>query len=233
MNKLLFSIASIATVLICGCVSQSDYEALSADCKAMNDRLTKIESDLYKIEIKQAPRDSSQKTEEKKFEPNKDVEIEVINTKVNAFIKEYVGVSFGDDIATVKDDDENNGRYSRNIKMVKPFKYFDKAYLEFTDGKLTCVRIDASIDKKFSAESVEKRFREVRDDLASSLGFQQDFRLPQKFRRERKSTDFYIDTGTDTYNDKYMLSITFGNRKLREELEEKRKKLGEELPEVK
>ena len=56
MNRLCFVLALLSVVLYCGCVSQSDYDALAADFRAMNDRISKIEGDLYKVEEKSAPK---------------------------------------------------------------------------------------------------------------------------------------------------------------------------------
>lgn len=235
MNRLCFVLGLLSVVLYCGCVSQSDYDVLVADFCAMNDRVSKMESDLYKVEIKKAPRDTSAKVEEKKFEPNKDVEVAVIDAKTEAFIKEYVGVKFGDDISTIKDDDESNGRNTRNIKLVKPFRYFDKAYLGFTDGKLTSIRIEAWVEKKFSYDSVMKRYEEACDDLALTLGYQQNFSLPVRLRRENKRPTVSIskDYVSSTYGNHYVLKIFFYNQPMVEALRKARNKAGEELPEVK
>ena len=54
MNRLCFVLGLLSVVLYCGCVSQSDYDVLVADFRAMNDRVSKMESDLYKVEIKKA-----------------------------------------------------------------------------------------------------------------------------------------------------------------------------------
>jgi len=235
MNRLCFVLGLLSVVLYCGCVSQSDYDVLVADFRAMNDRVSKMESDLYKVEIKKAPRDTSEKVEEKKFEPNKDVEVAVIDAKTEAFIKEYVGVKFGDDISTIKDDDESNGRNTRNIKLVKPFRYFDKAYLGFTDGKLTRIIIEAWVEKKFSLDSVMKRYEEACDDLALTLGYQQNFSLPVRLRRENKRPTVSIskDYVSSTYGNHYVLKIFFYNQPMVEALRKARNKAGEELPEVK
>jgi len=234
MNRLvLCSMLTMMTALFCGCVSQSDYDALAADFRAMNDRVSKMEGDLYKVEIKTAPRDNASKVEEKRFEPNKDVELAVIDTKTEAFIKEYVGVKFGDDISTVKDDDESNSRNSRKIKMVKPFKYFDKAQLYFTDGKLTHIRLEASIEKKFSQDSVMKRFKEACDDLSLTLGYQSDFGLPARLRRDNKRPAISVWKSSGTCGERYCLEISFSNEGLEEDLRKARNKSGEELPEAK
>lgn len=234
MNRLCFVLGLLSVVLYCGCVSQSDYDVLVADFRAMNDRVSKMESDLYKVEIKKAPRDTSEKVEEKKFEPNKDVEVAVIDAKTEAFIKEYVGVKFGDDISTIKDDDESNGRNPCNIKLVKPFRYFDKAYLGFTDGKLTSIRIEAWIERKFSLDSVMKRYKEACDDLALTLGYQQNFSLPVRLIRENKRPTVSISKDfSSTYGNHYYLRIYFYNQPMEEALRKARNKAGEELPEVK
>ena len=230
----ILDVAVSSMILVCGCVTQGDHEALRADYHALNERVARMENDLYKIEIKTAPREMSEKVEDKKFEPNKDVEVSVIDIKTETFLKEYVGVSFGDDISSVKDDKESNDRYSRNVKMLKPFKYFDKAYLSFTDGKLTYIQIQASIEKKFSRDSVMKRFKEACDDLSVTLGYQADFSLPVRLRRENKRpavSVVYRDSSTSS--DKYLLSISFANTGLRDALIKARNKSGEELPEVK
>lgn len=233
MNRLCFVLTLLSVVLYCGCVSQSDYDVLVADFRAMNDRVSKMESDLYKVEIKKAPRDTSAKVEEKKFEPNKNVEVAVIDAKIEAFLKEYVGVKFGDDISTIKDDDESNGRYTRNIKLIKPFRYFDKAYLEFTDGKLTYIVLKAWIEKKFSHDSVMKRYQEACDDLSLTLGYQQNFSLPVRLRRENKRPTVSIGKSTDASEYHYVLKISFYNRSMEDALRNARNKAGEELPEAK
>ena len=233
MKRMMMAVGFCGVAAVCGCVSQSAYDSLVKENKELGERVAKIESDLYKVEIKTAPRKEDPPAKVQNFEPNKDVEIAVIDTKTEVFLKEYVGVKFGDDISLVRDDDESNGRSTRNIKMLKPFKHFDAAHLEYTGGKLTEVGILGRIEKKYSNDSVTKRFKEAKDDLALTLGYQEEFRLPIRLRREGKRPAVSIWGNKDTCNDHYRISIWFKNEEIVKSIYAAQNKAGEELPEVK
>lgn len=117
----------------------------------------------------------------------------VVDAKIDDFLKEYLGVQFGDSIDKFpeeKQDANPNTRRSallrsrfrgmegeptidkRNIPVLKKFKYFDKAYAEFCGGKLYKVIFIANIDKKYSYDSTREKVNHAIADLAVSLGLE-------------------------------------------------------------
>ena len=112
-----------------------------------------------------------------------------IDAKVDAFLKEYFGVQFGDSID--KFPEKENGRRvhfvpkykTRDIPVLKKFEYFDKAQGNFYGGKLCSVdfRVDINTnsygsvivdDNTNSYDSIIENIEPVFVDLAVSLGFE-------------------------------------------------------------
>lgn len=101
----------------------------------------------------------------------------MIDTKINAFLSEYLGVAFGDSID--KYPNAINGRgclydHCRIITVRKKFQYFDKALAHFEEGKLYAVSFFADIEDKYSIDSTNERISKTRADLAATFGLDSD-----------------------------------------------------------
>ena len=163
------------TLLVCavglvgGCATTSQMDNANIQIGALESRIARIEKDLYRVEVKSAPK----QVVEPKFVPATEVEQNVIDTKIDAFLKEYLGAQFGDSIdlyPTLVCDNDN----VRRIQVKKPFGYLDKATGHFEDGKLYSVSFVADIDKKYSEDSVNERIKQTLADLAVSFGMSSD-----------------------------------------------------------
>jgi hypothetical protein len=78
-----------------------------------------------------------------------------------------------------------------------------------------------------------KRYKEACDDLSLTLGYQQNFSLPVRLRRENKRPTVSISKDYNICENHYVLKISFYNQPMVEALRKARNKAGEELPEVK
>ena len=173
-----------AVGLVGGCAKTSQMDKAYVQIGALESRIARIEKDLYRVEVKSAPK----QVVEPKFVPATEVEQNVIDTKIDAFLKEYLGAQFGDSIdlypTLVRDYLKNRLRY---IQVKKPFGYLDKAVGRFSDGKLYSVSFVADIDKKYSEESVNKRINQTLADLAVSFGLASDA-FSNRWRRRSESS---------------------------------------------
>ena len=240
------------TLLVCavglvgGCATTSQLDNANIQIGTLESRIARIEKDLYRVEVKSAPK----QVVEPKFVPATEVEQNVIDTKIDAFLKEYLDAQFGDSIdlypKRVCSDDN-----VRRIQVKKPFGYLDKATGHFEDGKLYSVSFVADIDKKYSEDSVNERIKQTLADLAVSLGLSSDvfsrywrshFRLLRS--QERSSRSRYnllrYHNSYDDFNvpkEFWRLGAVFENDKLYKKLmAEKRTRQsaqGEVLPEKK
>ena len=177
------AILTVATI-ITGCATTSQIDEANARVQELEKRLARIEGDLYKVEEKSAPK--QEKKAEPKFVPAKEVEQSVIDTKINAFLSEYLGVAFGDSIDkypnAIEGRDYLYDRY-RIITVRKKFQYFDKALAHFEGGKLYAVSFFADIDDKYSIDSTNERIDQTRADLAVTFGLASDaFKNASKYR---------------------------------------------------
>lgn len=246
-------ILTVATI-IAGCATTSQIDEANARVQELEKRLARIEGDLYKVEEKSAPK--QEKKAEPKFVPAKEVEQSVIDTKINAFLSEYLGVAFGDSIDkypnAIKDRDYLYDRY-RIITVRKKFQYFDKALAHFEEGKLCTVYFFAYIDDKYSIDSTNERIKQTQADLATTFGLASDafgllrgVRSLRRVMRGEKSrsvktsytlgqADFDIMDLTPKGFRRYGVKISDYNlvRRLRDEKAAKDRAKGEQLPEAK
>lgn len=167
MNKLIIVCAGM---IVAGCATTDQLAEANARVQELEKRVAKIEGDLYKVEEKSAPKQVA----EPKFVPAKEVEQNVIDAKIDAFIKEYLGVQFGDGIDKFPKKMEGYGMHMDNqarvIPVLKKFKYFDKAEGRFEDGKLYGVRFYADIDAKYSIDSTDEKINQALADMAVTFG---------------------------------------------------------------
>ena len=153
-------------LIVAGCATTTQLEEIEK-------RLARIEGDLYKVEVKSAPKvekPEAKKAAQPKFVPAKEVEKNVVDAKIDAFLKEYLGVQFGDSIDKFPEMIDNRHTMERVVPVLKKFKYFDKAVARFTHGKLYRVVFIADIDAKYSLDSTNEKMEQVFADLGVTLG---------------------------------------------------------------
>ena len=205
------------TLLVCavglvgGCATTSQMDNANIQIGALESRIARIEKDLYRVEVKSAPK----QVVEPKFVPATEVEQNVIDTKIDAFLKEYLGAQFGDsiDLYPMKASNEDN---KRRIQVKKPFGYLDKAIGWFEDGRLYKIWFVADINKKYSENSSYERINQNMADMAVTFGLASD--AFQKGRRSlfRSSEDSAPRPGyrLSKYGDIYDPSVPMGFRRL-------------------
>ena len=100
-------------------------------------------------------------------------EKKAVDAKIDAFLKEYLGVQFGDSIDKYPDMTGSvSNDLCRVIHVLKKFQYFDGAAGEFYNGKLYKVMFYATIDEKFSIDSTKEKIAKSLSDLAVLLGLE-------------------------------------------------------------
>ena len=111
-----------------GCATTSQVEESNNRILDLEKKIARIEGDLYRVEVKSAPK---QQLAGPKFVPAKEVEQNVIDTKIDAFLKEYLGVAFGDSIEKYPETIEGRLYWAKNririIPVQKRFQYFSPA----------------------------------------------------------------------------------------------------------
>ena len=192
-------------------------------------------------------------------------EKKAVDAKIDAFLKEHLGVQFGDSIdkspGEKQDANPNtrrgallrsrglageptNSADTRNIPVLKKFKYFDKAYGKFFEGKLYRVEFRANIDKKYSFDSTREKINQAVADLAATLGLESsafkdepwhgvDAAPSHAYFRSMTSaprTSYTLDKIFQSYlEDVWVYTVSFEDAGLRNRLrEEKRKAEAEE-----
>lgn len=128
----------------------------------------------------EAEREAAKKAEDKK----------AVDAKIVAFIKEYLGVQFGDSIDKFPDSitDDSKDR-CRAIKLLKKFKYFDKAAGYFYCGQLYGVMLYTDLNEKYSIDSRNEKMFQTIVDLAVTFG------IPDtKYDSSRNLTSYYLYT---------------------------------------
>ena len=234
--------------IVGGCATTTQMDNANIQIGGLESRLARIERDLYRVELKSAPKQIA----EPKFVPATEVSQNVIDTKIDAFLKEYLGAQFGDSIdlypTPINDSDWDKGRL-RYIQVKKPFGYLDKAIGQFTDGKLYSISFVADIDRKYSEDSTNERINQTLADLAVTLGLASDAfskglrgaLLGLRGRRSGNdacsSYDLFSYNGEITIEGFRRRGAVIENSKLRRKIENeaaaRRRAAGEVLPEKK
>jgi len=239
MNKLIMVCAGM---IVAGCATTDQLAEANAKVKELEKRVAKIEGDLYKVEVKRAPKQVA----EPKFVPAKEVEQNVIDAKIDAFIKEYLGVQFGDGIDKFPQKMERYGSHMDNrarvIPVLKKFKYFDKAEGRFEDGKLYGVRFYADIDAKYSIDSTNEKINQALADMAVTFGlastaFDRFYRMTGQDREPTSSYSLSKHDGESAPAGFRRRGAVIENRhladRLRKEKISRERAAGESLPDAK
>lgn len=233
-----------AAVAVAGCATTTEVNEANVKIGELESRIARMEKDLYRVEVKSAPK------VEPKFVPAKEVEQSVIDTKIDVFLKEYLGVAFGDPIEkypqTVNDKSRLKGRF-RVVTVKKKFQHFDKAVAEFYEGKLWSVSFFADIDNKYSVDSTNKRINQTLADLAVTFGLasnafdgrfdERSFLRLSKQRAQEATTSYSLSQLHDIYSlhpaGFRRCGAVISNQNLYNKLQNEKNASGESLPEAK
>jgi len=96
---------------------------------------------------------------------------------IDDFMREYLGVQFGDDIAKI--NGFGDGQYV--LQMKKKFQYFDHVCGYYKKGKLYRVNIWADIGKEYSKVSADGKLEKSFSDIAETMG------LPSAYFAEHRA----------------------------------------------
>ena len=235
MKRTKMAIGFCVVAAVSGCVSQSAYDSLAKENKELSERVARIEGDLYNVEEKSA--DAIKVTP--KFIPAPKVEQNVLDAKINSFLKEYVGAQFGDPIDKFPDlviGRSRDGMKYRQIPALKKFQYFDRAVGVFEDGKLYEISFFAHIDMKYSVDSTNQRINQTLADLAVTLGLDSNVLAERSEYWATKQCLLKKYNGTPLRAGYRRRGITFHNPVLRRNAEAQKRARknaeGEELPAV-
>lgn len=116
-----------------------------------------------------------------------------VDEKIGTFLQEHFGVQFGDSIDKFPEEFDNRYSDKRVVNVLKKFKYFDKAYGEFYEGKLWVVVFYVDIDEKFSINSTNEKINQAIADLAVDLG------LDSSAFNERYSYSYAVGSSSTSY----------------------------------
>jgi len=113
--------------------------------------------------------------------------------KLREFVKEYVGVEFGDSVsnytsAVARLSVSNIQRY--DVPMKKHFDYLDKASVTFKSGRLYGVRLSTIYDEKYSVVSITNQVRKTVEKIEQMFS--------GRFERSRSllGKEEYMNVGT-------------------------------------
>ena len=90
---------------------------------------------------------------------------------VDAFLRDYVGVQFGDDISKIKGFEDE----CYMIPMKKNFHYFTKAACYYRKGKLYRVQIMADIGTEYSQNSTDAQLKKSMAAFAQMIGLPESY----------------------------------------------------------
>lgn len=214
-----------------GCATTEQLLESNAKIQELEKKIARIEGDLYKVEVKSSPK----QVVESKFVPAKEVEQNVVDAKINVFLKEYLGVAIGDAIDKYDVDDEARHRWRprKTLSARKKFKYFDNVTVWFENDKVYQVDYFARFPRKFSKTSVDEQCRQAIADLAVSLDLSSDAFNGGKTRShyslwclsDRNTSEFWV-RGVSFYDREY-------HKRLEAERRQRENDAGERLPDAK
>lgn len=147
---------------------EAERERVRAELLAIQEELRR------KREADVAAKEEERKRAEAEKAAKEAEEKKAVDAKIDAFLKEHLGVQFGDSIDKYPDKcPERKNKFNerlRVIPVIKKFKYFDKACGIFLYGKLDRVAFYTDIDAKYSIDSINEKMEKVFDDMAVILG---------------------------------------------------------------
>ena len=237
-----------------------------AEREEQRKQLLAIQEELRRVrESKVTAKEEERKRAEAEKAAKEAEEKKAVDAKIDAFLKEHLGVQFGDSIDKFPGEKQDanpntrrgallrsrglageptNSADTRNIPVLKKFKYFDKAYGKFFEGKLYRVEFRANIDKKYSFDSTREKINQAVADLAATLGLESsafkdepwhgvDSAPSHAYFRSMTSaprTSYTLDKIFQSYlEDVWVYTVSFEDAGLRNRLrEEKRKAEAEE-----
>ncbi len=162
------------TVSCVGLLAFSGVIQLYADSDAkirdLEKRISRIEQDLYKID----ERASSKRVNPIKLAPAKAVAPNVVEVRLNAFLKEYAGVAFGDDFYAVHPEETRKDIPSNwflgPFQMRKRFRWMTQYHVRICLGKIVSIKLCGRCDGKYSTNATRAELEKIVDEINLMIG---------------------------------------------------------------
>lgn len=169
-------------------------------------------------------------------ERKKEAAKKVVDAKIDTFLKEYLGVQFGDSIEkfeTHKDLLSYDFRIEiKEIPVLKKIKHFDKAMGFSLYGKLYKIIFYCEIDKKYSENSVDQQIEQDLVDIFIQFGFQSDISKGAKALLVDNLTSYDLNYYKNNYNC-WRRGVEIIDYRVQKKVDEQEKAKGETFPEAK
>lgn len=92
-----------------------------------------------------------------------------IDARIDAFIKDHLGVSFGDPIERFPKRAGRSRIWAREIPVIKPSGYLDTAVGMFEDGRLYQIEFVADFDGRYSVESIDQGVQKTLAEVSAEM----------------------------------------------------------------
>ena len=216
----------------------------SEECMSAIKKERELKEEKWRERMSKAAEEAKAEKEAKKL---------VADTLIDQFLKEYLGVQFGDSIDKFPEEKQDanpdtrrgglliSSRFrrrageqtvstdKRNIPVLKKFKYFDKAYVEFGEGKLYNVVFLANIDKKYSLDSINEKVNQAIADLAVTLGLESTAFKNSLFYTSNPLTSYSLSKSVGSNGeDFWVCAVSFRDSGLWNRIAEEKRKAEEE-----
>lgn len=232
MKKMIMMlVAGVATFSVIGAGS------LEERVMQLEERLSRIEKDLYTIGEKKIP---SVEVADPKLVPLPPIEQRVLQAKINAFLKEHFQAQLGDPIDKYPEKIRPSMNQFRKIPVARNFHYFDKAAGGFRCGKLSSIYYYCEFDKKYSYASCLERIDQIQAHLAVAIGLPEDtFKQNRVYQmKDRSYRIACFDNGSGRSNlpqglnsrTKWVFGVQLYHITLRNQLLREEENTGEKLP---
>ena len=146
-------------------------------------------------------------------------QVEKINAAVDAFVKEYAGISFGATKGEIGDRETFKLMGTKHYKLNKPCEVFDSVTFKFAGDKIATVVFAARVDRKYSEDSVKRKFKDSVNKLSAKLGYGPDFKLPKEIEKAKLRPRVQAYSGSlGTWDSGHYMTAIFNDTSVGEEL---------------
>lgn len=163
-------VTAVCVVLLTNSGAAQLYADSDAKIHDLEKRISRIEQDLYKIEEVA----TSKRVKPIKFAPAKAVKPNVVEVRLNAFLKEYAGVSFGDDFYAVHPEetrkDIGRSQCMGPFQMKKRFRWLTQYYVHICFGKVMKIQLRGRCDGKYSVNATRAELEKIVDEINLMIG---------------------------------------------------------------
>ena len=220
-------IVSMFGIVAAGCATTSRVDELEQ-------RLARIEGDLYSVNAVTVDSEDSNRKKQRQINPSKAVEGNVVAVRLDAFLREYTGFTFGDDF--YKDHPEFiEKKLPSNVPvgifdMKKRFRWLTKCTVRICVGKVFYIGMWGDCDGQYSENAILGELDKIVEEINQIIGA--DTHMDVANRWCRFTSDSYARLSFDREKDHVRFHVGFENHKLYKELQKKEAAIGADLPEI-